>query len=194
MFAQRISSPIPTVLLLLALAGSARAQDRLQFTFHGKAWTTNASGKVTAIRADNQSWLQEYALSHGITNVSSLALVYHLHGDPLNGDTIEVVDATTGEFLYSLYGLYKGTTEGRIPLANTNGTQVRTIQYVYGDQLAHSAGTAYISERYYLDGDGHTNRTVIQGQIRFLTIPDQTRPLQITSGSFITGKPFPASP
>ncbi len=187
MFSKSISTGLIALLLLLAV--ETRAQDRLQFTFRGMAWSTNAAGKVISIPVNNQSWIQEFALTHGITDTNSLVLAYHLHGDVV-GDTIDVVNASTGDFVYKLYGLYKGTDEGRILLANTNSTQVWVIQYLYTDQLDHSAGTVFSNQQNFLDSNGNTNRTVIKGQVRFLTVPDQTHRLQITTGTFVTGKPF----
>src|SRR5947208_7506200 len=94
--------------LCLALAlcgGSARAQYLLYLTFSGISYQTNAAGNIVATRISEQTWLKQAAAAGGITNLSTLAVVYHVNGNSSFGDTIEVVNSYYGTTYTTLFGL-----------------------------------------------------------------------------------------
>ncbi|HEX3989148.1 MAG TPA: hypothetical protein VHZ30_06930, partial [Verrucomicrobiae bacterium] len=79
--------------LLLAGGFCARAQSsytEYRFVFSGTAYQTNAAGKMVATHITDQTLLKSRADQGNITNLNTVALVYHIGGDPL-GDTVEVV-------------------------------------------------------------------------------------------------------
>ncbi|PWU10770.1 MAG: hypothetical protein C5B50_24690 [Verrucomicrobia bacterium] len=173
------------------LAIRAVGQARLEFSFHGATWTTNSQGKIISRPSNNKTWLQDFASQNGLST-NGLGLAYHLNGS-VAGDQIEVINATTGDVITALYGLYKTTSDGRTFLTNNNGTQLRAITFVYGNQLSHSVGSVLLNEKYFLDENGNTNRTVFQGQMHFILIGTNSQPMTIYSGTFVTGKLLPGS-
>ena len=173
---------------LLLGATDCPAQQRFRLKFVGSFWTTNATGqKFVSSHANTKTWLREYGLSQGLTNTANLALAYHVNGGE-QGDTIEVIDAATGNFVNVLYGLYLGTFFDRMPVVSADGTQVKLLQYVFSQQNAYPVGSALISERFFLDRNGNTNRTVIQGELDFLVLPDPAHKAGFYTGTFVTGK------
>jgi hypothetical protein len=163
--------------------------DRFQFTFHGTCWTTNANGKLISRAVSQASWLSDYAASNGITNANSLALVYHLGGDD-RGDVIEVVNATNGTLITPLWALFFGDNFGRMSLVDNTGTRFRRIQYVYGQQIAESVGSAFLSERIFLDQNGNTNALSLQGPMTYEIQPDVNHAtLQVCQGTLLVTKP-----
>jgi len=178
---------------VLSGASVGCAQMRYQFAFYGVFSTTNAAGtQIVTSGVNTRTLLGEYARANGLTNTNGLALVYHVNGAEA-GDTIEVIDAGTGSFVGPLYGLYEGNLYGRMPLVSSYRTQIKSLEYVYSQQDAWPMGSGIITERLFLDRNGNTNRTLIQGQIQFLTLPDPVHKLGFYSGTFITGKQIPGT-
>ncbi|PWU16704.1 MAG: hypothetical protein C5B50_12965 [Verrucomicrobia bacterium] len=181
--------------LLAVLSGASVgcAQQRFQLTFYGVFSTTNAAGaQIVTTGVNTRTLLREFARSYYLTNANSLTLAYHVNG-ALAGDTIEVIDAKTGNFVGPLYGLYEGDLYGRMPLVSSDGTQIKRLEYVYSQQDGWPVGSGIITERFFLGANGNTNRTLIQGQIQFLTLPDPAHKLGFYSGTFITGRPIPGT-
>ncbi len=167
---------------------SAPAQQRFRLTFQGLFWTTNATGqKIVSSRANTQTWLNEYARSQGLTNASNLALAYHINGGE-QGDTIEVIEADSGAFVNVLYGLYLGTFFDRLPVASTDGKQVKVLQYLFTQQNAYPTGSAIITERFVRDSNGNIKRGLIQGDVEFLTLPDPAHKTGFYTGTFVARK------
>ena len=168
---------------------NVRGGDRFQFTFHGTCWTTNAGGKLISTTVNQSNWLNDYATVNGITNTKSLALVYHLNGDD-RGDVIEVVNATNGTLISPLWALFFGDSFGRMSLVDNTGTRFRRIQYVYGQQIAESVGSAFLSERIFLDNNGNTNALSLQGPMTYEVLPDANHAtLQVCQGTLLVTKP-----
>ena len=88
-------------------ASSALAQYEFKWTFRGTCYETNSSGNVITTPITEQTILQEFAQQGGITDLSTVAIVYHLHGNDL-GDTIEVVNSTNGSTYTAPFGLFFG--------------------------------------------------------------------------------------
>src|SRR5207249_6835171 len=83
--------------LALALCSSrTQAQYLFYLTFRGISYQTNAAGNITATPITEQTWLQQAAAAGGITDLSTLAVVYHVNGNATFGDTIEVVNSYYG--------------------------------------------------------------------------------------------------
>jgi len=166
------------------------AQDKFQLVFTGTCSTTDGSGRIMPRPITNATLLQDFAKANGVTDTSWLALAYHVHGNDL-GDTIDVINRTNGATAGTIFGLYFGEDFGRMSLLSTSGKQMKRIEYVYTDQNSHSLGSVLLTDYYFFDANGHTNNTVILGQMQYLILPNATHTnAQVCSGSFSTTKPW----
>ena len=180
------------VALLATSVTSTLAQNQYQFVFTGTCWTTNAAGKIVPRAISNTTLMADFAAANGVKDTSWLALAYHVGGNDL-GDTIEVINRTNGAPVINgtIFGLYFGESFGRLALLSGSGKQMKRIEYVYTDQNSHSLGSALLTDYYFFDSNGHTNNTVIVGQMQYLVVPDASHAnLQVCSGSFTTTKPW----
>jgi hypothetical protein len=178
------------VIVLLAIwQGNAAAGQFLQVTFVGTCYSTNQAGAVTTKRVTQRDWVRDYARINNIRNLSTLALVYHAGADE-RGDTIEIVNARNGTYLYTVFDLFFSEDFQRIPLVSSDGLSAKRIQFVYNYQNDHSVGSALMDERYILDRSGRTNRFSARGPMIYEVLPDANHPaLQICNGTLQTGKP-----
>ncbi len=178
--------------VLSSAALQATAQNQLQVVLAGSSATTDASGRIVSHALNNQTILQDFAQANGLTDTSSLALAYHLHGSDL-GDTIEVINRTNGASLYTVFGFYFGedTTLGRAGLLSSSGRQMRRIEYIYTDQNSHSMGSAYLVNYFYFDTNGNTNKTYVFGNMQWVVLPKANQPnVQVCTANLTTYKPW----
>ena len=165
-----------------------------QWTFRGLCYQTNAAGKIISTAVTDKTLLREKAAAAGITDLKSLALVYHIKGDVL-GDTVDVINATNGAVLGEhVLGFYfgdydRGQNLGRMALTNSAVTEVRRIDYIYTPQNGHSMGSAFTTKRYRTNHNG-TVTTTIGGPIFWLILPEGTNGQRICSGTYMLGKPL----
>lgn len=150
----------------------------------------DAQGHIIDQPINNQTLLQKAAAAGGLKDTSGLGLSYHIGGNPL-GDTIEVINSTTGATLTTLFGLYFGESFGRQSLLSASHRQMRRIEYVYTDQNGHSLGSALLTDYYFFDSKGNTNATYVLGQMHYLILADATHTnTQVCSASFTTLQPW----
>jgi len=185
------------LLAAAAITSSAQAQVPYMFhiTFRGTCYQTNTMGTVTAMPITDETLLQDAATAGGV-DWKTLALVYHVQGSSF-GDTIDVVKASTGEVGTTVFGLFFGdnTTQdlGRTALTNSVGTETRRLDYIYTSQNSHSMGACFTTKRFQGDNNGHV-RATIDGQVTWIVNPVGSTGTKVCTGSFVTTKPFNASP
>jgi hypothetical protein len=176
--------------LVLASVTNGNAQGQLQILISGTCYTTDAQGHIVPQAINNQTLLQQAANAGGLKDTSGLALSYHLNGNSL-GDTIEVINRTTGVTLTTLFGLYFGESFGREALLSASHRQMKRIEYIYTDQNSHSLGSVFLTDYYFFDTSGNTNATYVLGQMQYLILPDSTHTnTQVCTASFSTLSPF----
>jgi hypothetical protein len=180
-----------TCAVFLMVASGAQAQNQLVFVINGSTATTDSNGHIVSKPVNNQTLLMDYAKANGLgSNISGLALAYHLGGNEL-GDTIDVINRTNGATVFTLFGLYFGESFGRTALLSSSGQQLRRIEYIYTHQNSHSLGSALLTDYYFLDGNGNTNKTYVLGQMQYLLTPDNTHTnTQVITASFFTTRPY----
>jgi hypothetical protein len=193
--------------LALAAPGASAQQTnytQYQWIFHGMEYETNGAGNIVGIPITDQTLLADRAKEGGITDLSTVAIVYHIGGgSPLGGtppwDTIDVINATNGVVLTTEFGLYYGSDAqyGRTAVTNATQTEERRIDYLYSfDNTGYtvsgsdSIGAAFITKRFLSDGAGNTN-TIIDGSFGWDSLPHgtNTAPL-VCIGNFTLGKPL----
>jgi hypothetical protein len=175
-----------------------------QWVFSGMEYETNGSGNIVGIPITDQTLLADRAHEGGITDLSTVAIVYHIGGAAPNGgnppwDTIDVINATNGAVLTTEFGLYYGSDGQYDRTAVTNATQTeeRRIDYLYTFNntaftidASDSIGAAFITKRFLNDGSGNTN-TIIEGSFAWDSLPHGTNVASIVCrGTFTLGKPL----
>ncbi len=182
--------------LLLAGACGAHAQSPYLFyvTLRGSSYQTNDAGVFVPVPMSDQSILADAARAGGITDLKTLALVYHINGSSF-GDTIDVVNSSTGASLKTVFGFYFGDdpTLNRLALTNSATSEVRRIDYIYTDQSSHSMGTAFLTKRFVTDAKDNV-RTTIDAQMQWIVTPIGNDGVKICKASFTTTTPFRGSP
>jgi len=188
---------ITTGLALLTLIGlswnaSAQSQFLFRITIRGTCYQTNASGNIVASPITETTLLQQAAQAGGV-DPSTLALVYHVQGSSF-GDTIDVVNASSGAVATTLYGLFFGDDSvqalGRTALTNSIGNLVRRVDYIYTSQNSHSMGASFTSKRFLTDTKGNVH-TTIEGQMEWIVNPTGNNGTQVCTATFNTTTPFP---
>jgi hypothetical protein len=175
-----------SVALALSLF-TAQAQSLLQVSFHGTYYTTNSSGAITAHPVTEKTWLQEFASQHGISDLSTIAVAYHIGANSL-GNTLDIVNTSNGSVLWTLMGFYFGESFGRQALYSADGHQVKRLDYIYTSQNDHSLGSAFITQRYFTDRTGKTSRIAMSGQMQWVVESDASGPTKMYTGTFVTGR------
>lgn len=176
--------------MLMGWAADGYAQDKLQMIISGTCNTYDAQGRIVPQAINNQTLLQQAAQAGGLKDTSGLGLAYHLSGNPL-GDTIEVINATNGVTLNTLFGLYFGESFGRESLLSASHRQMKRVEYIYTDQNSHSVGSALLTDYYFLDKNGNTNATYVLGQMQYIIQTDSTHTnAQVCTANFTTLRPW----
>lgn len=191
-----------TKALALSIAGLLLSQLHLRaqspylylITFQGVCYQKNSSGNLAPVPLTQQTFLQDVAQAGGV-DPKTLVLVYHIQGSGL-GDTIDVVNASTGSTLVNLFGLYFGDTLGRTAATNATATVVRRVDYIYTQQNytytswnPDAMGAAFTTKRFQTDAQGNV-RTTVDAQMHWIVNPQGNASTKICSGSFTTTKPF----
>jgi hypothetical protein len=189
--------------LLLGSEVCSRAQAPYLFnlTFRGAVYQTNTSGQVIGTPLTETNLLLAAAQAGGTSDISSMALVYHIMGDTSHGDTIEVWDKNTRAPLTTLFGLYfadnwPDPNLGRSAITNNIGTQMRRLDYIYmfGNTEftypnSHSMGASFTTKRFIRDGVGNVHAT-INGEMQWTVNPWNAAGTKICVGTFTTTRPF----
>jgi hypothetical protein len=172
---------------------SASAQTYLfRMTLRGTCYQTNAAGNIVTTPITETTLLQQAAQAGGV-DPSTLAIVYHIQGSSF-GDTIDVVNASSGAVATTLYGLFFGDDSvqalGRTALTNSPGNEVRRVDYIYTSQNSHSMGASFTTKRFLTDKSGNVH-TTIDGQMEWIVNPTSANGTQVYKATFSTTRPFP---
>lgn len=161
-------------------------------TFRGTSFETNSAGDVISKPVTETTLLEDVAKPVGITDLSTLGLLYHVAGSPF-GDTIEVVNPTNGAKLDLMFGFYFGADSnlGRTALTNAAGTQERRVDQVYTKESIYALGSAFVTKRYVTDTLGNV-RATFDGEMHYLVRPKGDQPAKFVVGTFTTTRPFRA--
>ena len=178
----------------LPLGGRGLAQSEFYLTFRGTSYQTNGQGVIVGRPVTERTWLQKAADAGGVTDLKTLALVYHVQGSVF-GDTIDVVNPATGAPYVTLFGFYFGEDPGlgRIALTNDFGTQVRRVDQVYTSQSAYALGSAFLTKRFQTDRRGNVT-AFINADLHYLVRSEGNSPAQMVIGTFTATKPFVPRP
>jgi hypothetical protein len=189
-----------TIPILVMFAGCFHAHGQsyyeYKFLFSGTAYQTNATGKLVGTPITDQTLLQDRARLGGITDLSAVAIVYHLNGNPL-GDTVDVVSSTNGQVLTTEFGLYFGSDSSLGRTAVTNAAQTQQIR---ADYIYTSSGSTYtfgsndsvglsITTKNFVITNGMTN-AIISGSMSWGVAPQGTNGPLICIGNFSLGQPL----
>ncbi len=196
---QMIHRLLAAAVLTLVVSG-ATAQtisSKLRFTFRGTCYQTNGPGDIVATPITEQTLLEDRARLGGITDFSTVAIVYHFNADA-KGDTVEIVRASDGQSLALEFGFWFGNDAslGRSTLTNAAQNEIRSVDYVYTLENStytswnsHSMGAAFITRRFLKDTNGNV-RVTAEGPIQWSVNPTANSSTKVISGTFSTGAPM----
>ncbi len=172
---------------------SALAQSEFLVTFRGTCYQTNTTGSIAPSPVTDQTILQELAAPVGL-DPSTITLVYHIAGSSF-GDTIDVVNKSSGATLDTEWGFFFGSdlSLGRMALTNAPNTEVRRVDQLYTKQSPYALGSAFITKRFQPDSKGNVRNTV-DAEMHYLVLPTGSTPTKFIIGSFTTTKPFIPGP
>jgi hypothetical protein len=185
------------LLMLGGLAAKAQSYTQYRFIFYGTAYQTNAAGTLVATHITDQTLLKSRAAQGGITDLSKVAMVYHINGNSL-GDTVDVV-STDGTYLTTEFGFYFGDDRalGRTVAGTPQTSGQRRVdpiytfdnsEYTYSN--SDSVGAAFTYKRFVPGAKGVTN-AIINGTMSWSVIPTGTNTSPILCvGTFSIGKPM----
>ncbi len=173
----------------------ASGQSFYKFIFRGTAYQTNSSGNIVVTPITDQTLLKDAANRGGITDLSTVEMLYHINGDP-KGDTVEIY-STNQTKLALEFGFWFGadTNLGRYALTNATKTEQRRIDYLYTlntttytHASSDSVGAAFVSKRFLTDTSGNTN-AIIEGPMSWMVAPQGTNGTIVCIGNFTLGAP-----
>ena len=178
--------------LLSQLSASAQSPYLFRLTLRGTCYQTDASGNIVTAPITETTLLQDAAQAGGV-DPKTLALVYHVQGSSF-GDTIDVVNGSTGAVATTLYGLFFGDDSvqalGRTALTNSAANEVRRVDYVYTSQNSHSMGASFTTKRFLTDKNGSVFPS-FNGQMEWIVNPVGNSSTKVCTATFTTTKPFP---
>ena len=170
-----------------------------KFVFQGMAYQTNGAGNIVGTPLTDQTILADMAAQGGITDLNSIAIVYHIGGGAsFGGDTIDIITTNNASVLTTAFGLYFGDDPslGRSALTNAPNNEVRRIDYIYTSNNttytsfnSHSMGAAVVTRRFTTDGSGNQHAT-IEGTMSWVVNPQSGRSTIICTGNFTLGAPM----
>ncbi len=196
----RLAAAILGIGTLAAFHTSAQNAPYLyRMTFRGMVYQTNTINQVVAKPITEKDLLLAAAQAGGTSDISTMALVYHIQGSGL-GDNIEIYDVNTRQQLAVLFGLYFGNDASlyRFGLTNSVNTEMRRIDYFYGfvnsiysypNQGGHSMGSSFTTKRFLGDARGNVH-TTIDGVAQWVVSAFQGAGQRLITGTFTTTKPF----
>ncbi len=172
-----------------ATSSLAQAPDKYLVFLRGSAAYTNSSGRFVSKTITDRTILQDAARSAGLADTKGLSLVYHFQSGL--GDTLDIVDSSSGQVYQTVLGFYFGQDFGRVGLTNSAGTQEKHLDYVYTGQNSHSLGSALITKTFFRPAStNQPTRVTVQGTYQYLVTPEAGQGAKICTGSFRTLRPF----
>jgi hypothetical protein len=183
----------------LVMCASALAQPQpvmYKFVFKGTCYQRDGTGNIVGISITDQSFIQDRAQAGGV-DPSTLAIVYHLNGDP-KGDTVEVVNATNGIVQVLQFGFWFGSDPslGRSALTNSTVTEIRRVDQLFTlsnssftSENSHGMGTVFITKRFLTDTNGAVH-AVIEGPLQWIVNPQGTNSTKVCYGAFTASQPL----
>lgn len=188
---------IVVISTLCLTAGFTQQQPKVyRLAFKGTAYQRDGSGNIVGVPLTEQTLLAARAGA----NTQDLAVAYILDSDE-RGDTIEIVNTSTGAKQGQLFALFFGDDRtmqlGRTALTNAAQTEIRRVDQVftmdnstYSSQNGHGVGTSFVVKRFVRDTAGNT-RATIDVQIQWMVNPWGTnRFAKICHGTFISTEPL----
>lgn len=170
----------------------AQNPGKYHITLRGTAYERDATGNLVPAEITEKTLLEEAAQARGLTNLNSLALVYHVRGSSF-GDTIDLVEAATGAPITSVLGFFFGEDRSlnRTAITNAPGTMIKRIDYLYTRQNSHSMGTGFVTRRNVADVSGNVRVAVDGGQLQWIVLPENGRSARMCRATFTTTRAFP---
>ncbi|HEY3860275.1 MAG TPA: hypothetical protein VGO59_00170 [Verrucomicrobiae bacterium] len=180
---------------------SAQSYTEYKFIFTGTAYQTNAAGKIVGTPITDQTLLASRAIPGGISDLSTVAIVYHIGGDTNDvepGDTVDIIYTNSPNALTTEFNLWFGSNAGNGRTAVTNAAQseVWRADYIYTlnnslytFQNDDSIGLCITHKVNVTPTNGFAN-TSITGEMSWGIAPQGTNGPIVVKGTFKLGQPM----
>jgi hypothetical protein len=171
----------------LPITGNAQTY---KISFTGTCSGTNGDGAVFKQQVNNKTLIRDWAGRAGATNFNNLRLVFHLNANGEGGDSIEVVNKKTGEYVVSVFPLMFPQSATQ---TTDKGVKEKRFALVYNIFDPGNVRGTYIVSQQMSFKNGNTNNFNLDGQILWYQSPgpDNTNWFRICNGKFnASGKPL----
>jgi hypothetical protein len=190
---------VGAILAACALSGTALAQTPTVYklAFKGTAYLRDGTGNLVGVPLTDQVLIAD---RFGGTVPTNIVMAYILDGNE-RGDTVEIVDSSTGANHGLVFGLWFGDDRtavlGRTALTNATQTEIRRVDQLftlvnttYSSENSHGVGSSFVAKRFVRDTNGVVHAT-IEGSLQWLVNPWGTnRWAKICHGSFVATQPL----
>jgi FtsP/CotA-like multicopper oxidase with cupredoxin domain len=189
---------------LLWLCGGLGARGQTyteyKFIFKGMAYQTNAAGNIVGTPMTDQTLLASRAIPGGITDLSTVAIVYHIGGDTNDvepGDTVDIIYTNSPTALTTEFSLWFGSTCcGRTAVTNAAQSEVWRADYIYTSEMStytfqndDSVGLCLTHKVNVTPTNGYANTSII-GNMSWGVAPQGTNGPIVCIGTFSLGQPL----
>lgn len=188
-------------LLLCGVASvSGQTYTEYKFIFKGFAYQTNAGGSIVATPITDQDLLASRAYPGGITDLSTVAIVYHIGGNPGDsepGDTVDIIYTNNPAALTTEFNFWFGSTCcGRTAVSNAVQNEVWRADYIYtqdNSQYTFSNGDSVglcLTHKVNVTSTNGFANSIITGNMSYGVAPQGTNGPIVVSGTFSLGEPM----
>lgn len=188
-------------LVCAEFSASGQTYTEYKFLFTGVAYATNASGNIVGTPITDQTLLKSRVIPGGITDLSTVAIVYHIGGDTNDiepGDTVDIIYTNSPTALTTEFSLWFGADAGHGRTAVTNAAQSEEwrADYIYtADNSSYtfdnddSVGLCLTHKINVTPTNGYVN-TSITGKMSWGVEPQGTNGPILCIGTFSLGEPM----
>ena len=185
----------------LSARGQIQTYTEYKFLFTGMVYQTNAAGNIVGTPITDQTLLASRAIPGGITDLSTVAIVYHIGGDTNTieaGDTVDVIYTNSPTALTTEFNFFFGSdaNHGRTGVTNAALSEVWRADYIYTfDNSTYtfdnddSIGLSLTHKVNVTPTNGFAN-TIITGNMSWGMAPQGTNGPIVVIGTFSLGQPM----
>src|ERR1043166_3534728 len=149
---------IAFALIILVQSSFAQAGSNLyKVFFAADGVTTNDFGRMGEIFTGKRDLVRQCATNNGVTDLSTLTLVYDR-----DTDALEVVDRRTGDLICTPMSFSGGAS-----VQNSHVTSRERLAFIFLEDSGEAAGTISGTERYRYDFDGNVIRFAFTARLHF---------------------------
>jgi hypothetical protein len=165
------------LMLAVATCPALAARNVFKVSWHGKAYTTDANGRVVARQYSQKEIIERYAVNLGV-DPRTITLAY-VRDDEEPAEEIEIVNAIDGSTVANVFQFLGG-----LAVSTADGTHTQRQRFIYDEDHRAALGNVSGSERFRMNADGVITSFFYSGRFEF-NLPEENT---VFIGTFTTGK------